>query len=78
VASHPISVSANTSVVDAAALGVVDAAALMLKQEIRHLAIDGCGEGPAVVSLWDVMPVLLQAVTPRLARASAGCGQSPA
>jgi signal-transduction protein with cAMP-binding, CBS, and nucleotidyltransferase domain len=58
VASHPICVPANTS--------VVDAAALMLNQEIRHLVIEGCAEGLAVVSLRDVMAVLLQAVTPHI------------
>jgi signal-transduction protein with cAMP-binding, CBS, and nucleotidyltransferase domain len=58
VASQPICVSANTS--------VVDAAALMLNQEIRHLVIDGCADGPAVVSLRAVMAVLLQAVTPHI------------
>jgi CBS domain-containing protein len=58
VASHPISVSANTS--------VIDAAALMLNQEIRHLVIDGGANGPAVVSLRAVMAVLLQAVTPNI------------
>jgi hypothetical protein len=49
VASHPICVPANTS--------VVDAAALVLNQEIRHLVIDGCADGPAVVSLRAVMAV---------------------
>ena len=38
----------------------------MLNQEIRHLVIDGCADGPAVVSLRAVMAVLLQAVTPHI------------
>jgi CBS domain-containing protein len=47
-----------------AATGVVDAAAEMLRKEIRHLVVTAHGEVLGVVSLRDVMAVLLQATDP--------------
>jgi CBS domain-containing protein len=44
--------------------GVVDAAAEMLRREIRHLVVTDDGEVLGVVSLRDVMVVLLQALDP--------------
>jgi CBS domain-containing protein len=58
VATGPLRVPAGTS--------VVDAAAIMLNAQIRHLVIDGWEGGTAVVSLRAVMAVLLQAVKPEL------------
>lgn len=56
VATHPIRVPASMS--------VVDAAAVMLTEEIRHLVVDGWEGGVAVVSIRAVLAVLLQAVKP--------------
>ena len=56
--TDPVRVSAETS--------VVDAAALMLNEEIRHLLIDGADGTVSVVSLREVMAVLLQMATPHL------------
>jgi CBS domain-containing protein len=56
VATYPFRVPAGTS--------VIDAAAIMLNHDIRHLVIDGWEGGPAVVSLRAVTAVLLQAMTP--------------
>jgi len=58
VASHPIRAAADMS--------IVDAAAIMLNQETRHLVIDGRDGVESVVSLRAVMAVLLQAVTPHV------------
>lgn len=45
---------------------IVEAAALMLNQEIRHVIVDLPGGEQAIVSLRSVMAALLQAVDPRL------------
>ena len=58
VTRHLIVVPASTS--------IVDGAALMLNEEIRHLVLDTGGGTNAVVSLREVMAALLQAVEPRI------------
>ena len=58
VSANPIRVPGETS--------VVDAAALMLNQEIRHLVVD-LGDGEvAVLSFRELMAVLLQMASPQL------------
>jgi acetyl-CoA synthetase len=54
--AYPVRVPADTS--------VVDAAALMLNEEIRHLLIDGDDGTVSVLSLREVMAVLLQMASP--------------
>jgi CBS domain-containing protein len=54
---HPVRLSAETP--------IVDVAALMLNEEVRHVVVGEDGF-EAVVSLRDVMAVLLQAVSPRM------------
>jgi CBS domain-containing protein len=55
---NPVRTSASTT--------VLDAAALMLNQEIRHLVIDRSDGSAWVVSLREVMAVLLQSAAPHL------------
>jgi signal-transduction protein with cAMP-binding, CBS, and nucleotidyltransferase domain len=62
----PVDVVSTDSVRVPAGTSVVDAAAIMLNNHVRHLVIDGWEDGVAVVSLRAVMAVLLQAVTPEL------------
>jgi CBS domain-containing protein len=67
---------APTEAISAAATGhavscdpsmrVVDAAALMLNGQVRHLVIDHVAGGRAVVSMRDVLAVLLQAADNRV------------
>ena len=64
----PVDVVATDPVRVLAGASVVDAAAIMLNGQIRHLVIDGWEGGTAVVSLRAVMAVLLQAVKPELSR----------
>jgi signal-transduction protein with cAMP-binding, CBS, and nucleotidyltransferase domain len=58
VTRHVVVVGSTTS--------VVDGAAMMLNQEIRHLVIDTGGNTFAMVTLREVMAALLQAVEPRI------------
>lgn len=55
---HPVTVSAD--------MAIVDAAALMLNEEIRHLAVELPRDRLGVVSLRAVLAVLLQAARPEL------------
>lgn len=54
----PITVSADTD--------ILSAAALMLNQEVRHLIVEMSDGGDGVVSLRQIMAVLLQAAQPEL------------
>jgi signal-transduction protein with cAMP-binding, CBS, and nucleotidyltransferase domain len=55
---HPVRVASNVA--------VVDAAALMLNDEIRHLIVDFPDGREGVVSLRDALAVLLQSARPEL------------
>jgi CBS domain-containing protein len=43
---------------------VIEAAATMLREEVRHLAVTSPGRPPAIISLRDVMAILLEALDP--------------
>jgi CBS domain-containing protein len=58
VTPHPITCDPST--------GVVDAAALMLNEQVRHLVVELPGGGLGVVSIRDVLAVLLQAADHRV------------
>jgi signal-transduction protein with cAMP-binding, CBS, and nucleotidyltransferase domain len=45
-------------------MAIVEAAALMLNEEVRHLVVQSAGQGLGIVSLRAVLAVLLQAVRP--------------
>ena len=55
---NPIRVPADTT--------VVDAAALMLNKEIRHLVVDWVDGSIGIISFREVLAVLLENVTPQL------------
>jgi CBS domain-containing protein len=55
---HPLAVSGDVP--------VVDAAALMLNEQVRHLVVDLGSDQVGVISIRDVLAVLLQAVDPHL------------
>jgi CBS domain-containing protein len=55
---HPVSVPER--------MPILDAAGLMLNEEVRHLVVELDDGREAVVSLRDVMAVLLQATSPHL------------
>lgn len=55
---HPVRVDAD--------LALIDAAALMLNEEIRHLIIEFADGSEGVVSLRDIVAVLLQTASPEL------------
>lgn len=55
---RPVSVDADTD--------VVDAAALMLNQDVRHLIVEFEGEPLGLVSIREIMAALLQAAKPEL------------
>jgi CBS domain-containing protein len=55
---HPVRVAAD--------LPLVDAAALMLNEEIRHLIIEFRDGSEGVISLRDIVAVLLQTASPEL------------
>ena len=45
---------------------IVDAAALMLNEEVRHLVVDFPGGNVGVISLRDIAAVLLQTASPHI------------
>jgi CBS domain-containing protein len=47
-------------------LSVVDAAAMMLNRDVRHLVVDFADGSTGVISLRDVMAVLLQMTSPQV------------
>jgi CBS domain-containing protein len=55
---HPLAVPGDTS--------VLDAAALMLNEQVRHLVVDLGGARVGVISIRDLLAVLLQAADPHL------------
>jgi CBS domain-containing protein len=55
---HPVRVSAD--------MPIVEAAAVMLNEEVRHLVVDFAGGAVGIVSLRDVTAVLLQTTNPHI------------
>jgi len=62
VTRHPITVPGSTS--------VLEAAELMLGEDVRHLVVELDGDAVGVVSIREVLAVLVQAVDPQLWLAS--------
>src|SRR5436309_705543 len=58
ITRHPVRVPSDTA--------IVDAAALMLNEEVRHLVVDFPSGAVGVVSLRDIAAVLLQTTSPHL------------